>query len=126
MIMKKVWRRFLSPSRRQTTYRLAWGPQFLLLMCLFFAHRRRWHLASLWLLAFVGLSAAGSPVLGGEWVATLEDDHWDDPFMESPMDLVIVLGGATRTAPWRRYYLGPSGDRVFLGMRLYRAGIALP
>ena len=99
---------------------------FLLMMFLYFVHRRRLRMAALWLFAFGGLTIAGSPVLGGEWVASLEDAHWDDPFMEAPMDLVIVLGGGTtRMAPWRKYYIGPAGDRLFLGLRLYRAGIAL-
>ena len=44
------------------------------------------------------------------------------PFSEGHFDAVIVLGGGTDDRPGGEVELGPSGDRVMLGARLYGAG----
>lgn len=96
---------------------------FLFVATLHLARRRRWRAFAASAAAYVGLTLAGSPVLGGEWIARLEDPYWDSPFEQGRFDLVIVLGGATRSAPWPGYHLNHAGDRVFLAYRMYQRGL---
>ncbi len=75
-----------------------------------------------------GALALAVQVLGneplGEWLcAQLEEPYRDDPFVEAPFDAVVVLGGGASMAPHPGYELGPSGDRILLGARLYFAGL---
>jgi uncharacterized SAM-binding protein YcdF (DUF218 family) len=58
----------------------------------------------------------------GEWMcARLEEPYGGDPLAEAPFDAVIVLGGGVQGAPYGGYELGPAGDRILLGARLFFA-----
>ncbi len=73
-----------------------------------------------------GVLALAVTLLGneplGRWLcARLEEPYLADPFDNAPFDAVIVLGGGAQIAPHDAYELGPSGDRIFLGARLWTA-----
>ncbi len=71
---------------------------------------------------FLGLTLAGSSLVGGWMAYWLEEDFATvRPFDEGKFDAVLVLGGGTSS---RRGYsqVAESGDRVVLGARLYHSG----
>jgi uncharacterized SAM-binding protein YcdF (DUF218 family) len=88
---------------------------------------------ALWLLARSARAAAGAVVLvivvtllgneplGRALTAALEAPYRADPFDNAPFDAVIVLGGGAQPAPHEAFELGPSGDRIYLGARLWTA-----
>ena len=67
----------------------------------------------------IAVTVAGSEPLGHLLNWRLERDFVQDPFAEGPFDAVFVLGGGAATAPWDGYEVGPSGDRIVLGARLW-------
>lgn len=73
-----------------------------------------------------GALALALTLLGNEWIGQgmmqlLEAPFQGDPFAEAPLDAVVVLGGGAQQAPHPGFELGPSGDRIYLGARLYFA-----
>lgn len=76
------------------------------------------------LLLATALTILGSEPLGQVAMWWLERDFQTDPFSVPPTDAVLVLGGGADRAPDGHYELGPAGDRVALGARLYRRGLA--
>ncbi len=69
----------------------------------------------------VVVTLLGNEPLGRWLCAVLEAPYRADPFDNAPFDAVIVLGGGAQPAPHEAYELGPSGDRIFLGARLWTA-----
>lgn len=70
----------------------------------------------------VVVTLLGSEPLGQVMNEVLEAPYQGDPFAEAPFDGVIVLGGGAQEAPHPHFELRTSGDRIFLGARLQRAG----
>jgi uncharacterized SAM-binding protein YcdF (DUF218 family) len=79
--------------------------------------RRGWRAGAL----FVVVTLLGNEPLGRFLCARLEAPFVADPFDQAPFDAVIVLGGGAQIAPHDGYELGSSGDRIFLGARLWVA-----
>ena len=69
----------------------------------------------------VVVTVLGSEPLGRWMCEVLEAPYRADPFDHAPFDAVIVLGGGAQQAPHESFELGPSGDRIFLGARLWVA-----
>jgi uncharacterized SAM-binding protein YcdF (DUF218 family) len=69
----------------------------------------------------VAITLLGNEPLGRLMNAALEAPYRADPFDNAPFDAVIVLGGGAQPAPHEAFELGPSGDRIFLGARLWAA-----
>ena len=71
----------------------------------------------------VTLTLVGSEPLGQAMMQTLEAPFQADPLAAGDaFDAVIVLGGGAQAGPNDVVELGPSGDRIFLGARLFHAG----
>lgn len=90
------------------------------------ARFKAFHVAALSLgTAFVLLGVAANPWLGRSLLASLEAPYTDSqPLREEPFDAVFVMGGGTSLDGQGNPILGPSGDRVMLGARLWHAGVA--
>jgi uncharacterized SAM-binding protein YcdF (DUF218 family) len=69
----------------------------------------------------VAVTLLGNETLGRWLCAVLEEPYRADPFDNAPFDAVIVLGGGAQQAPHEAFELGPSGDRIYLGARLWTA-----
>ncbi len=69
----------------------------------------------------LALMVLGNEPLGQWMTQQLEKPYRDDPFAAGSFDAVVVLGGGASEAPHGHYELGPSGDRIFLGARLWFA-----
>jgi uncharacterized SAM-binding protein YcdF (DUF218 family) len=88
------------------------------------AWRARPRLAALFAGGFALLTVAGSEPVADALNGWVEGAHARaTPFDEGPFDAVVVLGGGTDETPRGRAQLGPSGDRVVLGARLYHRGL---
>lgn len=74
------------------------------------------------LLLLLTVTLLGSEPLGQQLMEALEAPYQSDPFGEEALDAVVVLGGGAQEAPHAHHELGPSGDRIFLGARLWHAG----
>ena len=72
----------------------------------------------------VAMTLTGSETFGQALMSILERDYQNDPYQGPPLDVVFVLGGGVDPSPHDSYELGPSGDRVLLGARLYLRGRA--
>ena len=70
----------------------------------------------------VAVTVVGNEPLGQRMMEVIEAPYLADPFSEAPFDAVIVLGGGAKVAPHQHHELGPAGDRIFLGARLFLAG----
>ena len=76
-------------------------------------------------IAWLMLSLAGNAYISNQVVMTLERPFFDDqPLDEEPFDLIIVLGGGTKTSPNGRAQLSTSGDRLMLAARMIHLGKA--
>ena len=84
--------------------------------------QRRHGAAGLTGLLLVVITLLGSEPLGQQVMERLERPYQRDPFAEDAFDAVVVLGGGAQEAPHAHHELGPSGDRIFLGARLWHAG----
>ena len=69
----------------------------------------------------VVVAVLGNEPLGQWLMQQLEAPFQADPFAAGSFDAVVVLGGGAQEAPHAHFELGPSGDRVFLGARLWKA-----
>ncbi len=67
----------------------------------------------------VVVTVVGSEPLGQGLMWILERNFQSDPFSQGDFDAVIVLGGGANEAPHPHFELGPAGDRILLGARLY-------
>jgi uncharacterized SAM-binding protein YcdF (DUF218 family) len=67
----------------------------------------------------VTVTVIGSEPLGQGLMWIVERDFQADPFAQGDFDAVIVLGGGASQAPHEHFELGPGGDRILLGARLY-------
>lgn len=67
------------------------------------------------------VTVLGNEPVGQELMQRLEDRFQDDPFAAGSFDAVVVLGGGAQEAPHPHHELGPSGDRILLGARLWYA-----
>lgn len=79
-----------------------------------------------WLIGlWLAYSVAGSPWLGASLMHWLEQGYQEMPALsaDEPLDAVLVLGGGTSRTPWREPQLGPTGDRVLRGARVYKKGL---
>ncbi len=75
--------------------------------------------------AWLMLSLAGNAYISNQIVMTLEKPFFDDqPLDEEPFDLIVVLGGGTKTSPNGRAQLSTAGDRIMLAARMVEAGKA--
>lgn len=70
----------------------------------------------------VAVTVVGNEPLGQRLMQVLEAPYQADPFSQAPFDAIIVLGGGAQVAPHQHFELGPAGDRIFLGARLFLAG----
>jgi len=70
----------------------------------------------------VAVTVVGNEPLGQQMMKIIEAPYQQDPFSEAPFDAIIVLGGGAQLGPHGHHELGPAGDRVFLGARLFLAG----
>ena len=76
-------------------------------------------------LAWLVLSLAGNAYISNQIVITLEQPFFDDqPLEEEPFDLLVVLGGGSKTSPNGRAQLSTSGDRLMLAARMIEGGKA--
>ncbi len=76
---------------------------------------------ALWVLT----TLAGNAWLGGALTGWLQAPYRRiDPFAQGTFDAVVVLGGGVEVRPDGRPELTVAGDRVVLGVRLWRAGRA--
>jgi uncharacterized SAM-binding protein YcdF (DUF218 family) len=74
---------------------------------------------------FVLFSLAGNGFIANHMAAALEADYLSiDPMKESPMDVVIVLGGGGGLGANGRLQGNGSGDRLILAAQLYHQKIA--
>ncbi|MBI2374505.1 MAG: YdcF family protein [Deltaproteobacteria bacterium] len=81
--------------------------------------RRERLVGASWLLMFFFVGLSGNGYLGSVLIGEIEAEvPVFDLATGERFDAVIVLGGGTRRGP-ARFELGPSGDRVLLGARLY-------
>jgi uncharacterized SAM-binding protein YcdF (DUF218 family) len=69
----------------------------------------------------VAVTVVGNEPLGQGMMQLLEAPYQEDPFAQGTFDAVVVLGGGAQGAAHGHGELGPSGDRVFLGARLFHA-----
>ncbi len=86
------------------------------------AERR--HAVLVWAIWLV-FTASGNAFVGRTMVGFLEH-KWTrvDPMASEPFDAILVLGGGVARHHHGQVFVGSSGDRVMLGARLYRAGLA--
>ncbi|MFN3200458.1 MAG: YdcF family protein [Bradymonadia bacterium] len=78
-----------------------------------------------WLVAlWVAYSLTGNNYVGAALMNWLEVDYYDISMLsdEDPLDAVLVLGGGTNRTPWGEPQLGPTGDRLLRGARVYLRG----
>lgn len=69
----------------------------------------------------LAVTVVGNEPLGQGMMQLLEAPYQEDPFAQGTFDAVVVLGGGAQGAAHGHGELGPSGDRVFLGARLFHA-----
>lgn len=69
----------------------------------------------------LALTVLGNEPLGQGLMQLLEEPYQQDPFAQGEFDAVVVLGGGAQESPHGHFELGPSGDRIFLGTRLWMA-----
>jgi uncharacterized SAM-binding protein YcdF (DUF218 family) len=76
---------------------------------------------ALWwpLCAWCVCTVQGNEPLGQWCMQQLEAPYQADPYAQGPFDAVVVLGGGASSSPHDGYELGPAGDRILLGARLY-------
>lgn len=80
-----------------------------------------------WLVAvWLAYSVVGNNYVGASIMHWLEVDYYDISSLtdEDPLDAVLVLGGGTNRTPWGEPQLGPTGDRLLRGARVYLRGQA--
>jgi uncharacterized SAM-binding protein YcdF (DUF218 family) len=94
----------------------------LLFGALVFWHRNQMGEWAAAMLAFVFAGLVGNGPVATSLIATLEAEVPRNAELDEPFDAVIVLGGGTKGDAERGFELSTSGDRVFLGARLFRAG----
>lgn len=74
---------------------------------------------------FALFSVAGNGFIANQMAAALEADYLTvDPMKESPLDVVIVLGGGSGLGANGRLQGNGSGDRLILAAQLYHQKIA--
>lgn len=70
----------------------------------------------------VVITVVGNEPLGHLMMDVLEAAFQGDPLAAGTFDAVIVLGGGAQPGPPGVMELGPAGDRIFLGARLFHSG----
>jgi uncharacterized SAM-binding protein YcdF (DUF218 family) len=71
---------------------------------------------------WVVLGVVGNEPLGQWCMSQLEEPFGADPLRQGKFDAVVVLGGGASSGPNDQVELGPAGDRIVLGARLYLRG----
>lgn len=115
-IIGKVIGRLLMPAG------MLWFALYIGVFVSYYARKQA--MGALFLFAWLGLTFTGNEYVGGKLLDTLEAPYRSvQVFEEKPFDAVWVLGGGTfMSGDYAQ--LGESGDRVMLGARLHKAGIA--
>jgi len=86
-------------------------------------YKRQRGLAIVLLVLFLAFSVFGNTFVANTALSSLENRYAGiNAYEQGKFDVVIVLGGATFTGPGGQPQLGPAGDRVMLGARLYLSG----
>lgn len=74
-------------------------------------------------IAWLILTVGGNSWVSNRLIGSLETPYSNvEPFQNDKLEVLIVLGGGTDTAPNGVAQLGPTGDRLILAARLYHAG----
>lgn len=81
--------------------------------------QRRW--AKLFFTVFVALAACGNGRIAGHFIGSIESKY-PEPLIESPLDAVVVLGGASKVNIHGTRELADDGERIFSAAQLWHAG----
>lgn len=71
---------------------------------------------------WLAYTLAGNVWVGGALLNALEAPYRNDPTLAAPLDVLIVLGGATQVRPDGDLQVAPAGDRIVRSARLYHQG----